>query len=68
MVLFGLRFSDDCLFPDKFLRDWYWVLSYPRGVVSRIELGLIVGVSEGLFVRNPLKKLGEFKRNEMGLV
>ena len=81
MVLFGSLFFNDCLFPNKILRDCYWVLSYPKGgFMSRIELGLIVGISEepfvrlivgiskGPFVRNPLKNLRELKRDEMDLV
>lgn len=49
------------------------VLSHPNGFIklvecleSRIEVGLMVSASETFFERNPLKNLGEFRKDEIG--
>lgn len=48
-------------------------LSQPNGLrkfveflESRIEVGLMVSASKAFFERNPLKNLGEFRKDEMG--
>lgn len=56
---FGSDFSQGCLFPEKLWGE--------NGLLPRIEVGLIVSVSEGGLGRKPLKNLGEEKKDEMGL-
>lgn len=55
------------------VRDLDRVLSQPNGfrkfvefLESRIEVGLMVSASETFFERNPLKNLGEFRKDEIG--